>query len=63
MCFYTRNEEHTMVKASSLKSGEFSTEWKEALVTPVHKKGEKDLVGNYRPIYIYIITTSVSKGV
>ena len=44
---------------SSLKTGEFSSEWKEALVTPVYKKGEKEIVCNYRPISILPVVAKV----
>ena len=35
---------------NSLKSGEVPKDWKLANVTPIHKKGPKNLVTNYRPI-------------
>ena len=31
-------------------TGKFPSQWKEANVTPVHKKKDKQLVSNYRPI-------------
>ena len=31
-------------------TGSIPNEWKSANVVPVHKKGDKSLVGNYRPI-------------
>ena len=34
----------------SLQQGYFPQEWKDANVTPIHKKDEKSLPGNYRPI-------------
>ena len=34
----------------SLAEGKLPTEWKDALVVPVHKKGKKEDVTNYRPI-------------
>ena len=34
----------------SITIGEFPTIWKEAVVTPVHKKGDKMLLENYRPV-------------
>ena len=34
----------------SITQGEFPTMWKEAVVTPVHKKGDKTLLENYRPV-------------
>ena len=36
----------------SIKTGEFPTAWKEAVVTPVHKKGVRDSLENYRPVRV-----------
>ena len=36
--------------SKSYYSGAIPNEWKAALVVPVHKKGAKSLVSNYRPI-------------
>ena len=35
---------------ASLRTGRVPSQWKLAYVTPVHKGGEKDVPGNYRPI-------------
>ena len=42
----------------SLDSGEVPTNWKEANVTPIFKKGRKDAASNYRPVSL---TSQVSK--
>ena len=34
----------------SIEEGVFPTNWKEALVTPIHKKGDKQTISNYRPV-------------
>ena len=34
----------------SIKKGEFPSKWKEAIVTPVYKKGDKTELENYRPV-------------
>ena len=36
--------------STSLKKGKLPCDWKRANITPVHKKAEKELVTNYRPI-------------
>ena len=33
-------------------SGKYPTEWGKAYISPIYKKGAKDVVGNYRPIAI-----------
>ena len=39
-----------IIYKSCLDRGKFSQEWKKANVVPVHKKNDKQLVRNYRPI-------------
>ena len=39
-----------MIFKSCIKKGEYPSEWKKANVVPVHKKGDKQLLKNYRPI-------------
>ena len=34
----------------SIQNGQLSDDWKIGNITPVHKKGKKELVENYRPI-------------
>ena len=40
----------TMLLNRSLNEMKFPTSWKVANVTPIFKKGERDLCGNYRPV-------------
>ena len=39
-----------LIFKSCLENGKFSNEWKKANVVPVHKRNNKQLVENYRPI-------------
>ena len=43
----------------SLQLGSLSSNWKLAIVVPVHKKGAKDHVENYRPISLLPIVSKV----
>ena len=40
----------TSIINQSIMEGEFPTEWKEAVVTPILKKGSPQILGNYRPV-------------
>ena len=33
-----------------IEKGQFANEWKKANVVPVHKKGDKQMLRNYRPV-------------
>ena len=43
----------------SLAEGKLPTEWKDAFVVPVHKKGMKEDVTNYRPISLLYVVSKV----
>ena len=47
----------------SLSSGVFPTEWKQAHVTPVFKKGNRQDYRNYRPIFLLSCTSKVLERV
>ena len=42
-----------------LETGIFPDQWKEANVTPVHKKNDKQLISNYRPISLLPVLAKV----
>ena len=48
-----------LIFKSCLKTGQFPSEWKKANVVPVFKKGDKQLVKNYRPISLLPITGKI----
>ena len=40
----------SLIFKRSLRFGQIPNPWKEAIITPVFKKGRRDLVSNYRPV-------------
>ena len=49
----------TLLFKKSFASGHIPTQWKQANVVPVHKKGNKSQVSNYRPISLVCIVCKV----
>ncbi len=43
----------------SLEEGRVPTDWKSAVVTPIHKKGKRTSPGNYRPVSLTSIPCKV----
>ena len=48
-----------LIFQSCLESGKFPSEWKKANVVPVHKKGDKQILKNCRPISLLPITGKI----
>ena len=48
-----------LIFQACLESGKFPNEWKKANVIPVHKKGEKQISKNYRPISLLPIAVKI----
>jgi len=44
-----------MIFNRSLESNQIPTIWKCANISPIHKKGRKNEVNNYRPVSVYIL--------
>ena len=49
----------TLLFKKSFASGHIPTQWEQANVVPVHKKGNKSQVSNYRPISLLCIVSKV----
>jgi len=48
-----------LIFEKSIKSSTFPTEWKRALVCPIHKKGSRSLVSNYRPVSLLSLASKI----
>ena len=48
--------------SKSLQEGHMPTAWKEGLITPIHKKGDKSQPGNYRPISLTSVAGKVMES-
>ena len=48
----------SIIFRSCLKAGYFPTAWKKANVVPVHKKGNKQILNNYRPVSLYLVVVN-----
>ena len=49
-CHETLSHPLQLIFSQSLLEGKLPQQWKDANVTPLHKKGPKSEVGNYRPV-------------
>ena len=49
----------TRIFQTSLDTGEVPTDWRDALVVPIFKKGDKQLASNYRPVSLTSVTCKV----
>ena len=52
----------SLIFSKSLSEGELSQDWKDAIITPLHKKGEKEFASNYRPISLTSIVCEVMES-
>ena len=48
-----------IIYTSIVNTGIFPSQWKRANVTPVHKKNDKQIIGNYRPISLLPVLSKV----
>ena len=45
----------TLIFRNSMAAGKFATQWKRANIAPIHKKNDKQIVSNYRPVSLLLI--------
>ena len=49
----------TVIFQNSMAAGKFATQWKRANITPIHKKNDKQIVSNYRPVSLLPICSNI----
>ena len=42
-----------------MAAGTFATQWKRANIVPIHKKNDKQIVSNYRPVSLLAICSTI----
>jgi hypothetical protein len=47
----------------SLNSGTVPSDWKEALITPLFKKGERNVASNYRSVSLTSVVNKILKHI
>jgi len=53
----------TVLFNKSLQLGKFPADWKKALIVPIHKKDDKSVVSNYRPISLLSVTSKIMERI
>ena len=49
----------TLIFQNSMAAGTFATQWKRANIVPIHKKNDKQIVSNYRPVSLLPICSKI----
>ena len=49
----------TLTFQDSMAAGTFPTQWKRANIVPIHKKNDKQIVSNYRPVSLLPICSKI----
>ena len=45
----------TLIFRNSMAADTFTTQWKREIIVPIHKKNDKQIVSNHRPVYFLTI--------
>ena len=53
----------SLIFSKSFSEGEVPQDWKDAIITPLHKKREKEFASNYRPISLTSIVCKVMESI
>ena len=49
----------TLIFQNSVAAGRFPTQWKRANIVPLHKKNDKEIISNYRPVSLLPICSKI----
>ena len=52
-----------LIFKSCIENGKFLIKWKKANVVPVHKKNNKQLIENYRPMSLLPVCGKILEGI
>ena len=58
-CIHVIKKPLTHIHNTSFMTGVFPDKWKLAKVKPLHKKGDKQNIKNYRPISILLVFSNI----
>ena len=53
----------SIIFKNCLQSGSFPNNWKKSNVVPIYKKGDKQLLQNYRPVSLLSICGKICEGI
>ena len=53
----------SLIFSKSFSTGELPQDWKDVIITLLHKKGEKEFASNYRPISLTSIVCKVMESI
>ena len=53
----------SLIFSKSFSEGELPQDWKDAIITPLHKKGEKEFASHYRPISLTSVVSKVMESI
>ena len=51
LCTYSVAHRLTLIFRNSMAADTFTTQWKRKGIVPIHKKDDKQIVSNHRPVY------------
>ena len=59
MCNESLVQPLSLIFTGSIDTGVYPDTWKKSKIVPVHKKGDKQIVNNYRPVSLLSICSKI----